>query len=250
MDTLFDMLDRIYTWSSDQAAQNILDTYTAQDHCVVNYLYFANAMKWRLLEHARDTHDEKYKSALKQWDFLLPDGIALQTVYKFSWSTDTVLHNLNGTDFLPFFLNFLRWKNKKIGLYIYGSKEEHSVAIQEYFQNKWYKVNYIINGYEELDRSDITTDPNEISLLLVGRGTPLQEIRTMENISYIKQKWLLVMNQWWTFDFLIWVEQRAPAWIVRSRVLETPWRVLTNPKKNFWKFFAMFGIIRYFFAQR
>jgi len=244
------MLAKIYTWTRDQATQNILDTYISQWYCVVNYLYFANAMKRRLFEQPRHQDDTRYKSALQEWDYLLPDGIALQTFYKFASGFDQKLHNLNWTDFLPYFLNSLLLERKKVKLFVYGSKEAYSDRIRKHFTDLGFDVEYVLDGYQELDWSEIHTNPNIINILLVGRWTPLQEMWTFDHIDQIQQKWLLVMNQWWTFDFLIWIERRAPKWVIKSRVLETPWRVLTNPKKNLWKLSAMFGIVRYFFANR
>lgn len=244
------MLDKLYTWSSDEAAQDIIDIYTSQWYCIVNYLYFANAMKWRLFEKSRNQHDVDYKTALEQWDFLLPDGIALQTFYEYSQPTKQQLHNVNWTDFLPYFLNFLKSREKSLCLYIYGSKPEYIQEIHQYFIQQWYDVRYILDGYQELHWDEINTDSEDINILLVGRWTPLQEMRVQQHIDTIKKKWLLVMNQWWTFDFLVWVEKRAPNLIIKSRVLETPWRVLTNPKKNLWKFLAMFGVFRYFFSRK
>ncbi len=55
---------------------------------------------------------------------------------------------------------------------------------------------------------------------------------------------LMVINAGGFIDFVAGYEKRAPQWVVKARVLETFWRVITNPKKNFKKFAAMFGVLR------
>lgn len=55
----------------------------------------------------------------------------------------------------------------------------------------------------------------------------------------------IVLQLGGTLDFRSGYEQRAPDWVVKARVLETPRRILKNPQKNLKKFLAMFGIVRY-----
>ncbi|USN57077.1 MAG: hypothetical protein H6766_01015 [Candidatus Peribacteria bacterium] len=45
-------------------------------------------------------------------------------------------------------------------------------------------------------------------------------------------------------DFVSGFETRAPEWVVKARVLETPYRILSRPRKNLKKFLRMFGIVR------
>lgn len=67
----------------------------------MNFLYFANAMRFRLWEKSRDERDVAYKTALYTSDFLLPDGIALQVWDYCVHAPRSRLHNLNGTDLTP-----------------------------------------------------------------------------------------------------------------------------------------------------
>ncbi len=84
-----------------------------------------------------------------------------------------------------------------------------------------------------------------INVLLLARGTPRQEIWADEHIDKIRKHKLLVLSVGGLFDFLSGDEHRAPLRMRKARVLETPWRILTNPAKNLRKFVRMFGIVRY-----
>lgn len=98
----------------------LLTVYKTQGHAVVNFLYFANAMQYRLFEKGEYSQSAvKYKQTLLHSDFLLPDGIALQL-----WSKRTEgksVHNLNGTDLTPKVLDYLNahYANNT-SLYIYS----------------------------------------------------------------------------------------------------------------------------------
>jgi UDP-N-acetyl-D-mannosaminuronic acid transferase (WecB/TagA/CpsF family) len=75
--------------------------------------------------------------------------------------------------------------------------------------------------------------------------TPVQEIRIEKHKKKIEEYNIIVLNAWWTIDYITWFEQRAPDRVVKARVLETFWRICAHPKKNIKKFLAMFGIVRY-----
>ena len=76
-----------------------------------------------------------------------------------------------------------------------------------------------------------------INILLVARSTPkipLQELRTSRNYQKIQDNKLLVMNVWWLFDFIAWVQKRAPK-LFRKLKLERLYRFVTDPKRNWQK---------------
>jgi UDP-N-acetyl-D-mannosaminuronic acid transferase (WecB/TagA/CpsF family) len=68
-------------------------------------------MKMRVLEEQETVEQANYKKAILAADILFPDGIALQV---FDWAANkgksSWLHNLNGTDFVPYFLKYLAAK--------------------------------------------------------------------------------------------------------------------------------------------
>lgn len=225
--------DKIFKSNSEDALNSIIDLYNEQWYCIVNYLYFANFAKYKLYD---DKLTSDYKDALMLWDFLLPDWIAMQTYFKRQiWEK---LYNLNWTDFIKIFLN--KVKSKDIDLYLYWAKGEILDKSVDYLnKNCWLVVKDYQNWYSEYDFTKIINN-NRIKILLVWRWTPLQELWAYKNIEKIKQYWIMVFNQWWTFEFWAWNEIRAPKFL-RVIKLEWLWRLLTNPKKNFKKvYYSMF----------
>ncbi len=102
--------------------QQIVAHYQRHKYTCVNFLYFANAMTYRLFEansksKIQNLKSEEYKKTLLASDFLLPDGIALQLWSK--WTEKKKLHNLNGTDLTPDMLAYLN-KHSAASLYIYS----------------------------------------------------------------------------------------------------------------------------------
>jgi len=259
------MLDKIFVWDKELATQEILQTYQQQWSCIVNFLYFANAMKRRLFEQPRDYKDITYKHSLLEWDYLLPDGIALQTFYKIY--TGTLLHNLNGTDFVPYLLWEIS-KNHSLSIYLYqcfdpakGKTPEslqHWVdALHEMYSEvllpRADQCHYTSRG-EEFDRDWLThtlsEDRSEIRVFLNCTGTPFQELWVQEHRDFFAQHWFLVLNAGGLIDYLTWYETRAPAWVVRARVLETFWRIAKHPNKNLHKFLSMFGVFRFLIIKK
>ncbi len=115
------ILKKLYTHDSEKAAKDILHTYEKQKYCIVSFLYFANVMHRRVLEKHRSDIQRDYLHALEKSDYLLPDGIALQLFYRWGGKKRDALHNLNGTDFTPFFLNQIN--RDKLNLILYGGTE-------------------------------------------------------------------------------------------------------------------------------
>ncbi len=240
------ILQKLYIWTSENAVNEILKTYKEQWFCIVSFLYFANLMRRRLLENPTKHKQQQYLIALQDADYILPDGIALQRFYRaYSW-WKSFLNNLNGTDFTPQLLN--RLDPKETEIILYGGTKKVVERTTNHYKNNGRKIVHAQDGYDDLERSsfkDQLVDDNKTRLLLVARWTPRQEIRWEHHRDKIIKHKLLVLNVGWLFDFVSWEEKRAPQRMVDARVLETPRRVLTNPKKNLKKFVWMFGIVRY-----
>ena len=211
-----------------------------------------------------------------KWDFLLPDGVALQMFYNLAGKQFKLptrqLSNLNWTDFIPYFLDELkkRFWWQKICLFLYWAKQSIVEDAKKAFKYKWFNVVYIQDGYSELDRDKIVESKKDyqdtINILLVARSTPdnpIQELRTIKNRTNIKKHKLLLFTVWWLFDFLAWewakkwrkkwTQKRAPKF-VRKVKLEWLWRLITDPKRNFKKVknsFAVFPyILRYLLLKK
>lgn len=84
---------------------------------MVNFLYFANVAKQRLVEGTPEEGQKKYADSLAQSsDFLLADGIALQLFCK--WFVGSYPPNLNGTDLNPYLFDTLV-KERTVSVYLY-----------------------------------------------------------------------------------------------------------------------------------
>ena len=263
-----DILTKIYPYTPKQAVSAILKSYEKNGFVVSNFVYFAVIKVQKLFESTKKTTRQKeYKKAIMKWNFLLPDGVALQTFYNLAGKQFELktrkLSNLNGTDFIPYFLDELKKKFwwQKICLFLYWSKQEIVSDAKKAFKYKWFNVVYIQDGYSELDRDKMIASKkyyqDTINILLVARSTPdnpIQELRTIKNRTNIKKHKLLVFTVWWLFDFLAWewtktwrkkwVQKRAPK-IVRKMKLEWLWRLITDPKRNFKKVKYSFAIFPY-----
>lgn len=256
-------LAHLFRGSRDEACEAIVHQYLTQGSVVVNFLYFANVMKARLIEEQTEERQQAYIQALVQGDFLLPDGIALQLFYRRTalWLQEKVwLHNLNGTDFIPLLLTRIvaEFSQAHIAIYssydpVIGKWEERLMkwvtnfeahfgrSIDFFSHNDYRKSN--IDDFPRNDYLESCADqPNRI--LLVCKGTPHQELRVARNHQRFMDAWVLVINAGGRIDYLSWFERRAPQRVVKARVLETFWRVATQPKKNAKKFLVMFGIVR------
>ena len=254
-------LQKISTTDAQETANNIVDVYSNQWFCVVNFIYFSQIVSQHIFSPTRKkTEKEKeYKKLLLKADFLLPDGIALQIFYYCAvlfWaikSDKKRIPNINWTDFTPYFLNDLKQKywSQRINLLLYWSTPKVVEKVKENLSLKWYNIIYTQDWFSEFNREDAEKSINEyldtINILLVARSTPkipIQELRTSRNYQKIQENKLLVMNVWWLFDFIAWTQKRAPK-IFRKLKLERFWRLCSQPKRNYKKVLNSLLIIPY-----
>ncbi len=229
------MEKQLYNYDKDKAVIDILDKYKKQWYAIVNFLYFFNFLK--ILEQK----DTDYEKALKKSDFILPDGIALRLYFKQKYSFN--LANLNGTDFIPFFLNWLRKQNIPFQAFLYWAKQNIIENVAQKFGSQR-NIAYFQTGYSSLNWEQIIPAQNKVNILLVGIWSPKQEKFLAENIPQLKEKNLLAFGVGWLFDFLGEEEKRAPQ-IIRKANLEWLWRALSKPSKNLHKTLASFKLFYY-----
>ena len=256
-------LQKLSTTNFAETADNIISVYNDQWHCVVNYIYFSQLVSQHVFSPAKKkTEKEKeYKKLILKADFLLPDWIALQLFYYLANVFNAVksekkwLQNLNWTDFTPYFLNNTKQKywSQKINVLLYWATPKVVEKVKENLSLKWYNVIYIQDWFSEFDRETAKNTLNDyqdtINILLVARSTPkipLQELRTSRNYQKIQDNKLLVMNVWGLFDFIAWVQQRAPK-IFRKLKLERLRRLCSQPKRNWKKVVNSLMIFHYIF---
>lgn len=236
---------KIYKSNKTKAFRDILEFYKKNWYSVINYLYFANLVSNWIIWNKK--LNKEFLEALKSWDFLLPDWIALQLYYKKYFWFD--LENLNWTDFVDYFLKKL--KSKEYNLILYWAKSENiKKAVKNIEEKLWIKVTYFQDWYSEFDFKKLDNLwNNKINIFLVWLWTPKQEIWIKSNLENIKKYNLLTFSQWWTFDFWAWTEKRAPKIFINLK-LEWLWRFITNPKKNFKKVFYSFYLFYFLYFKR
>ncbi len=247
-----------------QARKYIKKITQTQWLCVVNFLYFAQAMKFDVYKTEIQTD---YKRALLHSDILCIDGIAMQIFdrvwqFFFGWKRQWT-DNLNGTDFLPYILENTR--DKKIGIImstVYDPKIDKWLEWMDKWLHKlkqFYPHIDVIFKYQTLFEKrgedfpieeciktiKIQQNKYDHILFLNGIWWPKQEIRTEQYKHLFQDTWIIIMNNGATLDYYSGFETRAPKRVVKMRVGETLWRIATQPKKNLKKLLAMFKIIEY-----
>lgn len=80
--------------------------------------------------------------------------------------------------------------------------------------------------------------------MLIGRGSPLQEIWTEKNRDKIQEMGCLVFTVGGLLDFFAGTEKRAPGWM-RSMNIEWFYRALSNPKKNLKKTLVSLQLLKF-----
>ena len=190
-----EILQKIFPNSAEKAVDSVLNLYEKQWFVISNFIYFAIIKEQKLFESTKKTTLQKdYYKAITKWDFLLPDGIALQIFYRlanrrFSLATKN-LSNLNGTDFIPYFLDEIkkRYGSQRISISLHWAKKEIVQELKHTLSYKWFDISYIQDGYSEFDRDEFKKTKNNnketLNILLVARSTPtnpIQELRTIKN---------------------------------------------------------------------
>lgn len=240
-----DVLEKIYTKDIENCFEDIITRYKNNHHWIINFLYFAQITKYNLLQ---ENPDVNYKKALLESDFLLPDGIALNLIYKKYYNQ--TLPNLNWTDFIPYFLNKLKNNNIPINLYIFWWLKQYKDKIIEHIATNYnIKILYFQDWYSDFDEQQFNKTiikNNWINVFLVSKA---DLFRSYNNIQLLKKYKLLLFNVWGLFDFWCWYEKRAPDF-VRKIKLEWLWRLLVKPKKNYKKVLQSLILIKYLLQKQ
>ncbi len=250
---MIDRLDKLYTQDKNKLYRDIWDHQKKHNTTLINFLYYANVVKNHLPNRKKTIEQKTYYNNLINSDFLLPDGIALQTFYKVAyklWYIPTEkIPNLNGTDFVPYFLEKAKKDKKKILIHLYGASDQTLQKSKEYFK-QYGQIGYTHHGYGNLDDKEIQElvqklSPTHTNILLIGRGTPIQENRANKYKNFLPNTMIFTVG--WLFDFMTGLETRAPK-RMRGRG-EWLYRLITKPKKNASKVGYTLGWIPYTFRH-
>lgn len=120
---MLDRLHKLYTQNKDTLYKDIWLHQKNNKNTLINFLYFANVVKNKIPSARKTVEQKAYYHNITTGDFLLPDGIALQTFYRLAHILGHIepkrIPNLNGTDFVPYFLDKCKKDKKKIRLHLY-----------------------------------------------------------------------------------------------------------------------------------
>lgn len=251
--------------TQSQAREKAKKICQTQWSCVISFVYFAQAMKFKIFQSEVKSD---YKSALLNTDLLFIDGIAMQIFDRcgqrlFKPKPRLRTQNLNGTDFLPFILDQTR--GQKVGI-ILSTVYDSKIDKWPEWMDKWLTElqrqyphidillahqtvfaqrgeDFPFNDLQEILKEK-KSDYDHI-LFLNGIGGPVQEIWTEKHKDFFNNSGLIILNNGATIDYYSGFETRAPKRVVKMRVGETLRRITTQPKKNLHKFLSMFQIVPY-----
>jgi exopolysaccharide biosynthesis WecB/TagA/CpsF family protein len=242
------IFSKLYQNSSEVAIRDMGILWQKRGFISVNFLYFASAKIHGILEW----NNQEYANALLESDFLLPDGIALRLLHfsrmhpeiptwkiilQFQQYSKRAISNLNGTDFIPEFIESqVRSRTvtdstqHALNLILYGTTPELIQQAEQSAKERFGIPVRAIDGYSQFPEEWL--EGNAPTILLVGRGSPKQELWIESMRSAFEKRWNIAV--FWVgglFDFWAWQESRAPQYI-RWIGMEWLWRLFQNPKKN------------------
>jgi hypothetical protein len=194
---MFQIIHKFYKKSSSELVQDILKYYELKHFALINYVYGAILVNNDLLGKGAIKKGINMKDLLLESDFLLPDGAAIRTLYSIGIACKKRegpnLHNLNGTDFMPFFLDYLSQNNYNVNiitLTVYDKKHNNprgvlKNGVKEYIHKKRpnfrqhnEEIEYSDSNYKDFEWKEIETFLQEslknkkhsINILLNFRG--------------------------------------------------------------------------------
>ncbi len=203
---------------------------------VVNYVYYANYVLLR--------RSDEYARSLLFSDYILPDGIGMAIYFKKVLGKK--IKSLNLTDLNSLFLKVLTERNTGIALYGTTHKSIESCVRKLRQKNKDNNIYYYQDGgFSSLDWNAIKPD----TALLIGLGTPRQEVWIKDNHRNILSKNLLVISVGGFFDFCSGFYKRAPE-LWRKCKLEWLWRLILHPGLHYKKNLRNLSIFYYPYVDK
>lgn len=135
---MLDRLHKLYTQNKTTAYKDIWLHQKKEKTTLINFLYFANIVKNKIPASHKTIEQKTYYHNITTGDFLFPDGIALQAFYTLAYLLGYLAHkkipNLNGTDFVPYFLQKCKDDKKKIRIHLYGASPDTVTVAAAYFK--------------------------------------------------------------------------------------------------------------------
>lgn len=173
--------------------------------------------------------DKKYRQILKRADLIYTDGWGIV------WAARFFGHRLAGRlTAKDFFEEFCRMaEREKLSLFFLGGKEKMVAKMIKILKKKFpqIKIKGWQNGYFKLEeKTAILSKINQLKpdFLIVGMGSPKQEIWLAKNLSQLKTRVGWCVGG--LFDFISGEKPRCPKWF-GDWGFEWLFRLLTEPKR-------------------
>ncbi len=187
-------------------------------------LAFANANNLNIA-----VRDAEYRASLRRF-LVLNDGLGVDIASRVKFG-QAFAENLNGTDFLP---SYLDATSQPLRLYLLGSTERVVRKATQRFRQLWpqHQVVGCRNGYfehaHEIDRACFEMRTARADMVLVAMGSPRQEMWIARFGDATGAAVLCGVGAF--FDFMSEDIPRAPLWVRRARC-EWMYRLLQEPKR-------------------
>lgn len=172
--------------------------------------------------------DAEFRSAMNHF-VVLPDGVGVDMAARFLYGA-CFPANLNGTDFIPY---FLRQHGGSLRVALVGARpgvaEKAAATLATLAPQHRYLA--LADGFmtpEQEAQVLATLAENPVDVLLVAMGNPLQEKWIARHISARHARVAFGVGA--LFDFLAGEVVRAPKWVRQAR-LEWVWRLGQEPTR-------------------
>lgn len=190
----------------------------------------------------------EYRQALWSSSYVFPDGIALRTLARLEGVR--ICDNLPGTDLVPSFLSDKRVPGGSC--YLLGGTPRASKKAAARFVElfpRWKLAGFCHGYFRESDSDAVIAQINSVQpeLLLVGMGTPLQEIWLSEHQGRLNVPLSIAVGG--LFDYWAGSIRRAP---VSIRRLNLEWLWILFQQRHKWPRYSvnLVTLLRNMHAQR
>ena len=186
------------------------------------------------------TRIPKFREALSRF-LVLNDGLGIDLASRLKYGTP-FNENLNGTDFVP---NFLEMTRHRLKIFLLGSSSEVVTEAMKVFQERWPKHEYVgcRHGFNLNESQDSHVrrqiQQSGADVVIVGMGNPLQEMWIDRNADETGARLFFGVGA--LFDFTVGKVPRAPLWVRKVRC-EWLFRLYQEPSR-LWRRYIVGNVV-------
>lgn len=169
-------------------------------------------------------------NALNKFDIIHPDGIGMRFAASILGEPFKSSEKFTGSDLYPLLINDSIKKDHSFCFF--GHDTGTLDRIPEV--NPQIKITGLISGYDYIDE-EVISEINKVpaDILVIGLGTPKQELWTAANRHKLKNKVIICVGE--GIKVFAGNKKRGPVFL-RTLGLEWLWRFFTNPFKYFGRY--------------